>query len=191
MFEQRSPGCCACARTILEVDDVDDGVVQPLVPGLQAGVAGPVHWAGHQAEVGQQPDTGHPDNHYHRTSLQHCIYVLSTISRVWRDESRGHWAWLVHVSRVATDTSALGTCSETRHGEISAAHPHTSTLSSRRLHSYSTQTRRWEDTCHQWCGVKCLCLIVWPQNDTFCDEAKMDIYNIFIRVSWPHHKTEL
>ena len=43
MFELRSPGCCAGARTILEVDDVDDGVVQPLVPGLQAGVAGPVH----------------------------------------------------------------------------------------------------------------------------------------------------
>ena len=43
MFEQRSPGCCAGARTILEVDDVDDGVVEPLVPGLQAGVAGPVH----------------------------------------------------------------------------------------------------------------------------------------------------
>ena len=45
MFELCSPGCCAGARTILEVDDVDDGVVEPLVPGLQAGagVAGPVH----------------------------------------------------------------------------------------------------------------------------------------------------
>ena len=37
-----TPGCCAGAGTGLEVDDVDDGVVEPLVPGLQAGVAGPV-----------------------------------------------------------------------------------------------------------------------------------------------------
>ena len=53
------------------------------------------------------------------------IYLLSTVWSLERFESRGHWAWLVHVSRAATDTSALGTCSETRHGEISAAHPHT------------------------------------------------------------------
>ena len=42
MFALCSPGCCAGAGTILEVDDVDDGVVEPLVPGLQAAVAGPV-----------------------------------------------------------------------------------------------------------------------------------------------------
>ena len=42
MFALCSPGCCAGAGTVLEVDDVDDGVVEPLVPGLQAAVAGPV-----------------------------------------------------------------------------------------------------------------------------------------------------
>ena len=63
----------------------------------------PVHRAGHQAEVGhhQQADTGHPDDHYHLTSLQHCIYYLLSsvyyllylLSSVWSLERWITW-WL-------------------------------------------------------------------------------------------------
>ena len=87
----------------------------------------PVHRAGHQAEVGhhQQADTGHPDDHYHRTSLQHCVYyLLSTVSTIYCLES-GEMNHVVTGTDCSMNHAAPRTPLHWEHGEISPAHPHT------------------------------------------------------------------